>query len=277
MGVTMGRIFLVFLCGLFCCFTFEVSSKEYVYNDFDKNPHLTKEMRKKIKPYLLPHKHPAREFLDSLCLHGRVFLNPTTFEMAGFITLHTKPRSFIRVARHPLMPGYLFKVYLDSEKRKKNEKEGWEWLVARCKGARQVRHAIKKQKSKFFQAPNKWLYPLPPESSPINSDEYIRQPVILVVDDMDLIPEDENLHFWANHVQPHHLYELYAIISIARGSSYRPDNIWLSHNGKFSFIDTEYPKKKMDYWAIKPYLSPKMQVFWTNLVRRKGFHKFKGK
>jgi|688.fasta_scaffold54936_6 hypothetical protein len=233
------------------------------HSNFDKNPQLSHEMRKKMRPYLLPMDHPTRPVLDALFASGRPTSNPAAFEAAGFITLHTKPRSFIRVARHPALPGYLFKVYLDSEQRRKNRKPGWEWLTARCQGAAQVRSAIKKIHSRYFQAPRKWLYPLPPCST------MHAHPVILLVEDMDLASDEDTKYAWRHHMTHEHLHELYQIIRKGKGSSYRPDNICLSRNGKFSFIDTEYPNQKGNLSTIGPYLSPDMRNYWRQLVDKK--------
>ena len=100
-------------------------SRSPSYNDFNHNPHLTNQMRRMMKPYILPAKHPVKVKLDALFLSKRVIENETTFREAGFITLHQKARSFIRVARHPSVPGYLFKIYLDTELREKLKKPGW--------------------------------------------------------------------------------------------------------------------------------------------------------
>lgn len=240
------------------------------YNDFEKNPYLNDMMRNKIRPYILPYHHPARCVLDNIFHHRRAILNDHTLQEAGFIILHHKPRSFIRIASHPKLPGYLFKIYLDSELREKNYKPGWLWLVARCKGATQLKKVIKAKKSRFFQVPNKWLYPLPPDPSPPKSEEYKRQLVILIVEDMNLVSDEETVDAWKTQITHSHLKELYAIISKAKGSSYRPDNICLSKNGKFSFIDTEYPKQKADYGSIRPFLSPEMRHYWDKLVRQEG-------
>jgi hypothetical protein len=63
---------------------------------------------------------------------------------------------------------------------------------------------------------------------------------------------------------------LYTIISSAKGSSYRADNIWFNNEGKFCFIDTEYPNGGPDFAGIRPYLNPEMQNYWDYLVRRGG-------
>ena len=70
----------------------------------------------------------------------------------------------------------------------------------------------------------------------------VDQPFVLLVDDMDLVSKQENEVAWKSMITREHLNELYLIITRAGGSSYRPDNIWLTKHGKFAFVDTEYPK-----------------------------------
>ncbi len=217
------------------------------------------------EPYLMPNTHPLKPILDRIFGHKRVTLTPRTFTKAGFTVLCKKKRSFIRVARHPLLPGHLVKVYLDSVLRIKRGKAGWRWLANRCLGAKQLREAIEQEKSKYFQVPRKWLYAIPEAHFPTNPHKRIKQPVLLVVEDMQLVSEKNNLAAWKKNVTKEHLDELYRIIRRAGGSSYRASNVWLSKNGKFSFIDTEYPEHQ-GYGAIRSYLSPEMRAYWDKLT-----------
>jgi hypothetical protein len=213
---------------------------------------------------ILPANHPGKPALDAIFLSRRATKDEETFQSSGFTTLFYKSRSFIRVARHPSLPGYLLKVYLDSEQRKKGNRPGREWLLRRCAGAAKIRKVIKQNRIKYFQVPGKWLYPLPSQHSSTSLD----QPFILVVDDMDLVSKEENKSAWKSLITREHLNELYLIITRAGGSSYRPDNIWLTKHGKFAFIDTEYPTQDYDYNSISPYLSPEMRNYWVNLTQR---------
>ncbi len=238
------------------------------YNDFEHNPHINSFMRKKIRPYLLPESHSIKPILDTIFLHSRPTTNPHTFAKAGFVTLHVQPRSFIRVARHPFLPGYLFKVYLDSELRQKHNRPGWEWLVNRCKGACQVRKALKKISSKYFQVAQKWLYPLPADPSPPIKG-HIWQPVVLVVQDMNIREDKVSRYAWKHLITKAHLDELYDIIKIGGGSRYRPDNVCYSKNGKLCFIDTEYPGIEKDFTYSRKYFSHEMRLYWDEIVHKK--------
>ena len=214
--------------------------------------------------HILPANHPGKPALDAIFLRRRATKDEETFQASGFTTLFNKSRSFIRVARHPSLPGYLLKVYLDSEQRQKRNRAGWEWLVRRCVGAEKIRKIIEQNRIKYFQVPGKWLYPIPSQPDSTSLD----QPFVLLVHDMDLVSKEENESAWKSRITREHLNELYLIITRAGGSSYRPDNIWLTKRGKFAFIDTEYPTQNFDYESISSYLSPEMRSYWVNLTQR---------
>lgn len=241
------------------------------YNNFDDNPFTSPEAKDQMRPFLLPSQHPSKAALDSIFLSSRATLDEASFEKSGFRTKFKQPRSFIRVASHPLLPGYLVKVYLDSELRLKKGEPGWLWFVRRCIGAKQIRKVIDKKKIRYFSVPQKWIYPLPIDPSPPNDPAYLRKPAILLVQDMQLVPKNENYEAWKTKITRKHLNELYTIISHASGSSYRPGNIPYTKNGKFAFIDTEYPERKNpDFKSIRPHLSSEMRAYWDKLVKNGG-------
>lgn len=225
-------------------------------------------MRKRFTPYLLPTSHLLKPALDAIFKSQRATANDQALRQAGFHILFAKSRSFIRVVRHPSLPGHLVKLNVDNEHRKKRGLPAWEWLAKRCQGAIQVRRVIQSKKISRFQVPQKWLYILPENPPPSPND--IHQPVILLVEDMQLVPWQTNLDFWKSKVTHAHLNELYIIISHARGSSYRPDNIWLSKNGKVSFVDTEYPGMHPDFRRIRYYLNNQSLAYWDKLIREGG-------
>lgn len=239
-------------------------------SSFKNNPYISKKEKSAIKPYLLPDSHPIKPILDSLFSASRVTLNSTTLRNAGFTILHSRKRSFIKVVNHPLMPGYLFKLYLDDELRLKHGRQGWKWFSYRCQGARTIAKLIKKEKIKHFTVAKKWIYALPAEPAMPALPGHSRKNCILVAEDMQLVSKEENLAIWKNGITKKHLVELYDIISYAPGRSYRPDNIPYTKNGKFAFIDTEYPDHKPDYNSIRPYLSPDMLSYWDQLVKKGG-------
>lgn len=235
------------------------------------NCHLIpKHVKKQMRPYVIPDYHPMKNALDQIFCTTRASQDETTFAQAGFNTISVRPRSHVRVAGHPLLPGYLVKVNLDSELRRKAKKESWEWFVLRCEGAEKIKQIIKDRSIQHFVVARKWIYPLPDQPSPPKSSHYKRHLAVLLVTDMNLQSKKANYAAWKNKIKEEHLDELYTIISYAKGSSYRPDNIWYNKDGKFAFIDTEYPNRGPDYRSIKAYLNDDMRAYWERLVKKGG-------
>lgn len=231
------------------------------YLNFDDNFCLDKHMKKEIKPHLLPADHPLKNTLDQIFSGPRVIENEIAFAEAGFETLQVRPGSFIVIARHPLLPGYLLKLYLDNETRQKDGVPGWKWLVNRCKGAENIRTLIRKKNLKHFIVPDKWLYPLPP-------DPKGRHPIVLLVTAMNLVSQQQNKQAWLN-VTEEHLDELYSIISYGYASCDLFGNIQYTKEGKFACIDTEHPKRKLKLSRIRPHLSELMQTYWNKLIGKR--------
>ncbi|MBN9377939.1 MAG: hypothetical protein BGO14_00455 [Chlamydiales bacterium 38-26] len=241
----------------------------YSVQNLANNPLINKTIQKEISPYLIPSNSRLVPILEQL-FSTRVTLNATTLTQGGFNILRRQPRSFIILANHPATPGYLFKLYLDTELRMKQKTPGWRWFARRCSGAKLVRKVIAKKNIRHFVVPKKYIYVLPPSTIPAKTSEIDPKPTVLVVEDMQLVPKELNIAAWRNLVTPQILDELYAIISRANGSSYRPDNIPFSYQGKFAFIDTEYPYRNPDFKSIRPYLSPAMCKYWDDLVKKGG-------
>jgi hypothetical protein len=232
------------------------------YPNFYENPLLDQNMRKLMAPHLLPLDHPIKEKLDAIFSKSRAIQNQKTLTDAGFIILGARPISFIIVARHPEVPGYIFKLYLDTELRKKKGVAHWEWLTRRCVGAKKIKEVIKKKKLRHFIVPDKWLYILPQD--PV-SQESQQQPVLLVETYIELGENSELV--WKTRIKPKHLDELYKIYKSGYGSVHVPGNIPYTKNGKFAFIDTESPKRDPNVKVVKRYLSKDMQEYWNYLIK----------
>lgn len=245
--------------------------KKTSYANFDDNPIFTIEMQQQIRPYLLPLEHPAKIHLDNIFANSGVLENESSFANAGFETLFAMPYSFIRVARHPDLPGYILKVYLDSEFRKKKNRPGWLSLTLRCVGAENIRNLINEKKFIYFSVPDKWIYPLP--ANPADQLKLSKQPVILIETDMNLVSKEETRDAWLNKITYAHLDELYCILSHGYGSSGLVRNVPYTKDGKFAFVDTERPRKTPKYAKARKNFSKEMQKYWDKLVKNGGKYK----
>jgi hypothetical protein len=240
------------------------------YNDVKKNPFIDEKHYKTIKPWILPEKHPMKARLDAIFKSSRAIQDKVTFQNAGFDTFAVQPRSFIRVARHPDLPGYVVKVYLDTELRLKKSTPGWKWFARRCEGAKRIRDILKRKKIKFFKAPEKWIYPLPINPAPLTGPEYSPKAEILLAQDMGIVSYAESLVAWKTVMTKAHLDELYIIIAYGNGHSYRPDNIPYARDGKFAFVDTEYPDLPPNFTTPLKFLSDELIPYWKQLIEKGG-------
>jgi hypothetical protein len=148
----------------------EVSAQEDVikgytppshYPNFTNNPAINPKMRQLMAPHLLPLDHPMKRVLDSIFSKSRAIENKRSLRQAGFTILFSQKRSFILVAKHPKVPGYLFKIYPDSANIYKDHMVGWELFTTRCAVAKKIGSIIKENKLRYFTVADKWLYPLP--------------------------------------------------------------------------------------------------------------------
>ena len=272
--MTHKRIWITFFVLLHVLgFTYDDLARDYFleptplqapsYPDFQDNPYLDERMRRLMAPHLLPIDHPIKKKLDAIFQNMRATENTQSLMDAGFTIIASVTGSYVTVARHPAIPGYVFKLYLDSEMRNKDGIANCEWLTTRCIGAAKIRKVIKQKKIRFFTIPDKWLYvlPLTPASSSPKPE-----PVLLVATDMELESTEMTEFAWKHYIKPKHLDELYAILKHGYGTIGLVRNIPYTKKGVFAFTDTEYPERNLNLEKVKPYLSKDMQRYWDTLT-----------
>jgi len=219
-----------------------------------------------VAPYLLPQDHPIKPLLDVLFSSSRATFNLETLEKAGFSK--TSPRKFTKliVTRHPAIPGYVFKLYLDAQRFHKDLAEHHFWIL-RVQGSELVRSIIAAHGlESSFKVPYKWIYPLPKHPKP--SKNYYPKHYILVEEDMYLLKDSDNKALWASsYVSQPLLQALYLILKQAGlYDCAKPDNIPFSVDGRIAFIDTQtHSHTNVDYNKLTPYLSPANQAYWKSL------------
>ena len=234
------------------------------YPHFTNNPCLTRHMKRTMARYLLPLDHPTKPILDEIFSRYSVINNADTMRKAGFRILHSQKKSFIRVVSHKRLKGYLLKVYLDSERRIPKGDPGWKRLVFRCIVAEKIQRVIKQHSIRNFVVADKWIYPLPPPKHHRGA----KQPVVLIVKDMNIYNGDQSRDAWKNKSNRRTLKELYTIFSRGYGSTYLAGNLPYKRKRKFAFIDTEFDKRKLSLRALQRYFPSKLHGYWSGLVRR---------
>ncbi|MBP9841867.1 MAG: hypothetical protein KBC64_05525, partial [Simkaniaceae bacterium] len=186
------------------------------------SPGISREMKKMITPHLLPLDHPAKSMLDFIFAESGVTKNTKSLVNAGFSIITIQSKSSIIVARHPLVPGFVFKIYRDSHPTGRKKIPGWECLVLRCMNAKKVKKIIQKHDLQHFTVPDKWLYLLPTTSSHLRKNH---QPVILLATDMEIEHHKKTKNAWKTMITHTHLDELYTILNAGYGSYCLVNNI----------------------------------------------------
>lgn len=244
------------------------AQKEINYPYLKDHPVLDYRTQATISPFLLPLDHPMKAILDSIFSQSRVIENERTLVDAGFeIIAGPMPRSFIVVVRHPEAPGFVFKIYLDSENRCRKEVPHWLSLTRRCIGAEGIRKIIERKKIQHFSVPDKWLYLLPvyPYSSSQNPET-----VILMETDMELESDEVTKKKWKTEITKKHLDELYSILKHGYGGRSTISisaNVPFTKQGKFAFTDTEGFQADLNLKHVKKYLSDDMKRYWDSLIK----------
>lgn len=242
-------------------FVFGLDAVQF-YNDYDVNPTVSADERHAVGPHLLPYDHPIREKLDLIFHRTRATKDINSLVEAGFTVLKQKSRSFIVVATHPDVPGYLFKLHLDSELRLKRGKPGWYWFSQRVIGAKAIGKLIAKKKLDLVKCPKKWIYPLPFYPEAPTGDGYTRKNIVLVAEYIPLLSKGPNLEAFKTQITRQHLDQICYVLQKCGGNSIRPDNIPFDKKGHCCFIDTEYPGAKTRWSEFNKFLNPEMESYW---------------
>lgn len=225
------------------------------------------EINEAVRPHLLPASHSIKPFLDALFSTTRATFSLESLEEAGF--RFSAPRKFTHliVARHPALPGYILKLYVDVQRYHKDLPE-WDFWVKRVEGAERLREEIKKRAVEvFFKVPHKWIYVLPEEPKPVAG--YYPKQTILVEEDMDILGDKENKELWASSYVSfwllETLFQLLKEVGLYDGA--KPDNIPFSHDGRMAFVDTQtFGHSAVRYKKLLPYLSKENQGYWKSLI-----------
>lgn len=216
-----------------------------------------------MERYLLPLDHPLKPQIDHIFSQSRVTESKQAILDAGFSIIVEMPRSLAFVVRHPQVPGYVFKMHLDSEVAGRNGIPSWRWLTQRCEGARKIRKIIRKHGIRHFIVPDKWLYVLPH-----NADVNIKtsQPVVLIASDIEVQSRKASAVAWRKEITRRHLDELYLILKPGLGSIHLDSNVLYTKDGVFAFVDTEKPKESYRLKKAAKYFSKKMQKYWLDII-----------
>ncbi len=238
---------------------------------FSPSKYVSQQVWEQVKPFLIPDDHPIKPTLDQIFSASRAILDQQSMIAAGFDPAEPQHHTQIIVTRHPLVKGYVFKMYLDEQKYHKNQPEHYFWIL-RATGAQLVQESIQKHHYEhLFKVPRKWIYLLPDEPSP--PSHYLRKFFILVEDDMELFSNKKNEKLWGGPwVTKELLKALYTVVTeLELFDCAKPANCSFSIDGKAAFVDTQsFYRGHVRYEKLTPFLSPSMQKYWRALIKNKG-------
>lgn len=232
------------------------------------NSHITPEMWREVKPYLLPPNHPIKAKLDKLFSKARITTDRETVIKAGF-KYPSEHGLNVHALKHPDVEGYFIKVYLD----KKEHPEEWKKYILRIEGAELIRKAIKKHGyEKFMKVPHKWIYPLPGEPSPLPEYEDRRKNFVLIAEDMETYNSNKNHERWYSRATVRHLRALYKMVeTYGLRDSCRVANVPWGRDKKIAFVDTEqHHRWPVNYHTLNKYLSPEFRKHWTKITHKEN-------
>jgi len=221
-----------------------------------------------VCPHILPEDFKIKPALDALFSRKRVTLNADTLVEAGFSTGKSREFSHVVVTKHPNFSGYVFKIYLDDENQKPNDK-AQAFFLRRIRGALAIDKLIGEHNLQhLFKVPKKWLYYIP--ESPMPHKKYSYKNFILIEEDMDILDKSANKQAWkSSMVSKETLRGLHIILketSLYDGA--KIDNIPFSKDGRVAFIDTESfgAKKSPPLRLLNASLNSKMRHAWKEII-----------
>lgn len=244
----MHRFFFLLVCSFFS-----------LLGGYQRPAEVEERVWNKLESLFLPEDHPIKENLDAIFSKGRPTFDEKSMRKAGFAGVHVRHYTKLVACKHPLLPGFLVKTFLDTIE--KNQPEHHYWMK-RIAGANVIRNYITAHElDHFFKVPQKWIYPLPPSGNDRN--------FVLIVEDMGILNEQDNEMRWgSDHVSQELLEELFHLVTeLGFWDCTKPENIPFCQDGKVAFVDTENRySQKVRYHKLTPLLNPGNREFWKCLI-----------
>lgn len=226
---------------------------------FLKPASMNEEQWASVQSYLLPYHHPLRKKLDKIFADADVLNNKASFNRHHFYAPHWKGGRRTVVAKHLVIKGYLFKLFLDEQQ----IIDEWKPLMRRIQGARAIGKMIEEKGwGKIFKVPGKWLYPLQSEKR-LQSTEGAH--FVLVVENVGKHSPDTNWKLWKKgNLKEPFLKKLYTLLStLGLKDSVYIDNIPFCKDGRVAFLDTEHFEAfPVPYWKLGAFLNTRTKKLW---------------
>lgn len=246
------------------------ASENSPFNSKKRTPYapVSPEVWQQVEPYLMPLSHPVIKTLDQLCSQSRFLASEQSLEAAGFKIIYKQLNQGIIVASNAKIPGYIFKMYLDSSPRTE-----WPLWILRARGAKIIQEILDKYYYNYYmKVPKKWIYPVTSRGRPSPDATTFPKDFILVVQDMGLVSKDYNRYCYKESMTRSRLKALFHVIDEGGLSDAHIENVPFARDQKIAFIDTEYVHSwPVHFDWLTNYFSPALQAYWLRLIQR-GLH-----
>ncbi|HEV8051595.1 MAG TPA: hypothetical protein VGP47_03805 [Parachlamydiaceae bacterium] len=246
----------------------KLQSSEKTYTGYVRTSYVSQEIWDQVSPYFFPEHFPEKAVLDEIFSKRRVLKSVNSMYKSGF-NLIQKSRTKIIVGRHLNLKGYIIKAFLDE-----STAPDWHCFLKRIIGVRAIQAKIDQYGYQaIMKAPNKWIYPLPPENFPAKDIPY-RKNFILIAEEMDLLNHKQNLKAYKTKMTPQILDAYYTLLTeLKLIDSVYADNTTFCTDGRLAFVDTEHSLNTeipVPLPTVAQYLSPEMIAYWQHLYFNGG-------
>lgn len=218
------------------------------------------------KSYLLPPDNHYKNSIETIFSKATSDLTFDTINSLGFKIMNNSGGLYIFVAKHPAVPGFVFKFF----KYGQFDEIDWRYWIKRIQGAKLIQKGIDQfGYQNIFMVPKKWLYKTY-ATQVIDGKQY--PAYILIAEDMALEKSSKNQELWYHRPKEQVLIALHKMLKTygLRDSSHI-ENIPYSKNGKIAFVDTEsFYTWPVYYRPLLQFLSAKNRKIWKDLVKKGG-------
>jgi hypothetical protein len=257
-------IFTLLILGSVSFFHPSIHAANYTLEDGYTQPDaISDEVWNTMSPHFLSEDSEEKAILDSIFMESNLLLSRSSL-ISGNFQILTKAKHKIAVMRHPLLPGYVLKAYLEN-----SDADEALWWVKRIRGADAIREKIVEYGYEdILKCPKKKVYPLPhyPDSERGDYPKHF----ILIAEDMDVLAYEENKKAYVKWMNEELLDAFYTIITEMKlQEAVFIFNAPFSKDGRIAFIDTELylaDTTKMPYEQLNNFLSSKMKWHWIWLT-----------
>lgn len=262
-------MFKLLLTNIFCVLSITLNAGiAPISTAYERNPYVSEEIWNSLSPYFLPEDSWERAALDNIFSHRRVLSSVKSMYKSGFNLINRNKHKII-VGRHPELKGYIIKAFVDE-----STAPDWACLAKRIEGVNAIRELIVKNGYEgIMKAPRKWIYPLPPEPSPLK-DYPNRKNFILIAEEMDLLNYKSNLKAYKKKMTTQLLDAFYVMLTeLKLIDSVYADNTSFCEDGRLAFVDTEHSLNELipvPLPTVAQYLSPEMISHWQYLYFNGG-------